>query len=749
MIVCAQITTQAQLIARASQIHLEWQKPKAKSRGRERIAMTPTDLNSKQADTGNSARHGSSIDAFLSDMVAGIARHHTLVRNLVLLLWLLVGGTFAAGYWYTERQQSFNDMKIIVAEELSVAQSRVERAPAGRASAIRRMAQRWVVQGGTPERLWYIDAQQYVDDYREIEALYWSDENDIVRYIVQRVPSLYVGDRVFLLDRNREAYETAIKTRTPYISSFFKYRSDPQKVGISVRYPLYINDQFKGFLGASINFNILFGNYLDDVMERGFYIDIHDDFETVNLETQPAEVPKTKYDQQTTISFGPREWTIRISPTAERIAALGNPGFDGILLGIITLSFVLALASWVSINLIVANNHLTAASAKAEMASRQKSRFLAAASHDLREPANAASLLLDTLALKVLSPDQKEILSHAQEALTYQKQSFDRILNLARLERGAIEPVKERVSLGALLERLQRSYDAVARSKGIELRVVPSSVIVETDPGLLERILSNFLSNALRHTLRGKVLIGCRRQGSSVSIQVHDTGQGVSSQKIHNIFQEFARGEEDVASAPATMHFGLGLYIVKQLSDLLGHKLDVHSVPKRGSCFCCVIPHAEFATFRTTQTVTALRQRPMETSHAAVASKTDIILIEDNEDTVRALTHAFTLLGLQAVSTASGHDALAKIAEGAWHPGFIVADYHLQDDMTGLEAVLAIRKRLGTYVPAVIVTGETSPDMLEQAAEAGLTVLHKPVRLEALLNEIRKTPAYRQASSAA
>ena len=299
------------------------------------------------------------------------------------------------------------------------------------------------------------------------------------------------------------------------------------------------------------------------------------------------------------------------------------------------------------------------------------------------------------------------------------------------------------------MERLQRSYIAVARSKGIDLRVVPSSVIVETDPGLLERILSNFLSNALRHTLRGKVLIGCRRQGSSVSIQVHDTGQGVSSQKIHNIFQEFARGEEDVASTPATMHFGLGLYIVKQLSDLLGHKLSVHSVPKRGSCFCCMISNAEFAIFGTTQTVTTLPQRPMETSHAAVSSKTDVILIEDNKDTVRALTHAFTLLGLRIESTASGHDALAKITTGAWHPGFIIADYHLQDDMTGLEAVLAIRERLGAHVPAVIVTGETSPNMLEQAAEAGMTVLHKPVRLEALLNEIRKSPAYRQAPSAA
>ncbi|WP_197711162.1 hybrid sensor histidine kinase/response regulator [Azospirillum brasilense] len=369
-----------------------------------------------------------------------------------------------------------------------------------------------------------------------------------------------------------------------------------------------------------------------------------------------------------------------------------------------------------------------AARAEAQRANSAKTRFLAAASHDLRQPFQAMELLTGVLAQRL--HDQTEnlaLLERVQEALHSGQALLHGLLDIATLEAGTVEPTISEFRMCNVVERLVREMSALAERKGISLGVTNCRRLVRSDPLLLERILRNLISNAIAHTERGRVLVGCRLSGAILRIEVWDTGPGIPLDQIDLIFEEFYQiGNPERNSRKG---LGLGLAIVRKTAELLGHRIGVKSALGKGTTFFVEVPLAQAET------------EPSETAEAQAqadfAGRT-IVVIEDEERQRGALSMFLESLGCQVIATSSATEAVSRVRKEGFLPDMVVSDFRLTERKTGLEAISAVRLAVGRHVPAVLVTGDTDPQRLRQAKRGGYTLLHKPFLPEDLkqaLNE--------------
>lgn len=364
------------------------------------------------------------------------------------------------------------------------------------------------------------------------------------------------------------------------------------------------------------------------------------------------------------------------------------------------------------------------ARAKAEHANRAKSRFLAAASHDLRQPLQAARLFIAALRNRTDDGANREIVDHIDDALASAESLLNALLDLSRLDAGALEPEITDMPIGPILRRLGISFGAQAVAKGVALRVVDCSARLRSDPVLLEDILRNLIANAVRYTTRGRILVGCRRRGRTLRIEVWDTGEGIPADQRAAIFEEFhqlGRPERD-----QTRGLGLGLAIVDRISRLLGHRIDVASTPGKGSIFAVEVALAKETA----------RERPPAAAREAASEASDlagraILVVEDGPRQRAGLALLFDDWGCRIETAPTLEAALAHI-EAGFEPDLVVTDFHLRDGTGGIAAIAALRRQLGRALPALIVTGDTEPGRRRVMRDHDLAVLYKPVGAQRL-----------------
>jgi signal transduction histidine kinase/CheY-like chemotaxis protein len=367
--------------------------------------------------------------------------------------------------------------------------------------------------------------------------------------------------------------------------------------------------------------------------------------------------------------------------------------------------------------------------ANAERANASRSRFVAAASHDLLQPLSAAKLFISSVGEEGLAPESREALDKAQNALLSVEGILGALLDISKLESGRAAVSVGPVPLARLLAQLNDEFGAIAAAKGLRLTVVPSRVTVQSDPAYLRRILQNLIGNAIRYTDRGRVLVGVRRRGGMVRIEVRDTGPGIPEEEQDNIFKEFHRLN---ARASASEGMGLGLAIVERACALLGHPLGLTSEIGRGTCFMVQVPLSE-------STVLTDSPRPAPSPRPSMQNRI-AFLVENDGDLRRAMGLLLEKWGVSVLDAASGEEALDLIEELGILPDCFIVDHNLGEGMDGLRFLDEVRARHGA-VPARIVTADRRPDLRAACAEAGVGLVMKPLDPRTLESFIAGLPA--------
>jgi signal transduction histidine kinase/CheY-like chemotaxis protein len=352
----------------------------------------------------------------------------------------------------------------------------------------------------------------------------------------------------------------------------------------------------------------------------------------------------------------------------------------------------------------------------AEHASAAKTTFLAAASHDLRQPVHALGLFIGALRRVVMPLEGQRLIEQIEESTVAMDGLFSALLDISQLDAGTVEVHRQSFPIGTLLERMCRDHEAEAVAKGLSLAWAPSTAVVDCDPVLLERILRNLLSNAVRYTNHGRVLVGCRRRGATISIQVLDTGPGIPPDQRDRIFQEYyqlGNPERD-----RTKGLGLGLAIVRRLAGLLGCKMTLRSRAGHGSCFEVSVPIA-------TGEIPASKDA-LEATSGALAH--GFIVVIDDELAIRnAMSALLAGWGHETIVVGSGDEAVRKLSSCEQRPDLIICDYRLRDGENGIRVIERLRSEYNEAIPAMLITGDTAPDRLAEAKASSLLLLHKPV----------------------
>ncbi len=368
---------------------------------------------------------------------------------------------------------------------------------------------------------------------------------------------------------------------------------------------------------------------------------------------------------------------------------------------------------------------------EAETATLAKSRFLAAASHDLRQPTNALGMFVARLAQLPHDEETRHLIANLEASVQAMQDLLDALLDISRLEAHSVKVSLRAFPLAELLEPLGSGLMPVAQEKGLRLRVRPTHVWVMSDPTLLSRILLNLVGNALSYTRQGGVLVAARpsRGGSHVRIEVWDTGIGIAPEHQQDIFKEFfqiANPERDRSKG-----LGLGLNIVDRTAKLLGCPLKLTSMPGRGTRFMIEVPVAPPGTSK-------LPLSPPEVLPAADLLGLQVLVIEDDSFSAQALSGLLVSWGCRVVAVDDLQGALAAVG-GDWAPQVLLSDYRLRQGETGIEAIRQLRLVLGRPVPAGLMSGDTDPALMQACRDANLPLLHKPVRpakLRALLRRL-------------
>jgi two-component system, chemotaxis family, CheB/CheR fusion protein len=367
---------------------------------------------------------------------------------------------------------------------------------------------------------------------------------------------------------------------------------------------------------------------------------------------------------------------------------------------------------------------LEAAKSEAERANMGKSRFLAAASHDLRHPLQTITLLQGMLEKRVHDEATLKLVRRLDDTVSTMAGMLDKLLDINQLEAGIVTPAITDFPVKRLLDELRTELTYHAATDGLDWRVVPSSLTVRSDPRLLEQIVRNLLSNAVKYTNNGKILLGCRRRGDKLRIEVRDTGPGIPELELQAIFEEFH--QLDNPARERSKGLGLGLAIVQRLADLLGHKIDVRSRLGAGSVFTIEVPlgRAEVADV------------PEHGQNESTSSGGTILVVEDDPAVRELLQLLLDDEGHGTLVAADGRKALELAAQGAV-PSLVIADYNLPNGLNGLEVIAGLRKQLQREIPAMVLTGDISTDTLREIAGHGCVHVNKPVRAKELTRHIQ------------
>ena len=371
---------------------------------------------------------------------------------------------------------------------------------------------------------------------------------------------------------------------------------------------------------------------------------------------------------------------------------------------------------------------LQIAKSEAERANLGKTRFLAAASHDLLQPLNAARLFVSALADLDHSKPNRGLINNIEVSLSAVEDLLAALLDISKLDAGAVVPERVDFPIASLLGPLVTEHQALAEDLGLALRSVPSRAVVRSDIRLLRSIIQNFLSNAIRYTRKGRILLGCRRRGTGLKIEIWDTGAGIPPDKFDEIFEEFR--QLDTAGGH-DRGIGLGLAIVKRAAKTLDLPIEVRSLVGKGSVFSVTVPigRKQPATVRRSAAPRPLGQfaDPM------------LLVIDDQRSILDGMQAMLAGWGCTAVVAASGEEAIGRLAELTRPPDLVIADYHLDAGTTGVTEIGRIRQVLGKPVPGIIITANNTPEVQALAQQHGLRLLRKPLnpaQLRALLTQL-------------
>ena len=376
------------------------------------------------------------------------------------------------------------------------------------------------------------------------------------------------------------------------------------------------------------------------------------------------------------------------------------------------------------------NEALMVAKDEAERANLSKTRFLAAASHDLLQPLNAARLSISVLSELQASEDARSLAGQIDQSLQTIEDLIKTLLDISKLDAGVVKPEARNFPLDEVLSVLEASFRPQAVAKGLKLKVRPCGLLVRSDPMLLLRVLQNLVSNAVRYTQEGGVLVGVRKSGAQCFIDVVDTGSGISESERDTIFEEFYRG----AAAAGGTHtgLGLGLAIVQRSVLALGHQLTLKSKLGKGSTFRVELQHMGVAPH-----MVDVRAKGPETAQDATGA---VVLLIENDHDVRDATAR--LLERWSCNTLTAHgiediEPLLRKLNGM--PDIVLADYHLDDGQTGIAALKEVRRLAGHDLPAVVLTADRSPAVAADVLAAGCELMHKPIKpaeLRALMTHL-------------
>jgi two-component system, sensor histidine kinase len=353
----------------------------------------------------------------------------------------------------------------------------------------------------------------------------------------------------------------------------------------------------------------------------------------------------------------------------------------------------------------------------AEVANVAKSRFLAAASHDLRQPLHALGLFVQALQETPLASRERQVIGNIRRSVDAMEELFNALLDISRLDAGVVQPHITTIPLASVFDRVRFEYAQIARQKRLSLVVMKTSLYVRTDPSLLGRLIRNLLSNAVRYTDQGGVVLGCRRTDNEVRVEVWDTGKGIPADLHEEIFGEFY--QLDNPERDRRKGLGLGLAIVERLARLLGYHVGLRSTVGKGSVFSITVPRGS-----------AEEYVPAESSPEASAfdlSHSLVLVIDDEAAVQEGMAALLRKWKCDVLTAGSGAEMLSKLVAVQRLPDLIVSDYRLRGTENGIQVVEMLRSEFNVDIPALLVTGDTAPDRLRDAEASGLPILHKPL----------------------
>jgi len=352
-------------------------------------------------------------------------------------------------------------------------------------------------------------------------------------------------------------------------------------------------------------------------------------------------------------------------------------------------------------------------------ANQEKTRFVASAAHDLRQPLHALGMFCATLEQRLLNTPEKPLVRNMMNAIEALEDSFGSMLDISRLDAGVVQTAPQTFPIRDTFRRLYQHFGGDAEARDLALRFRASRRVVRSDPLLLERVLANLVQNAMRYTRRGGVLVAARRHAKGIALEVWDTGVGIPADKLDMIFREFY--QIDNPERDRSSGLGMGLAIVHRLCNLLGHPLEVHSTVGRGSVFRVVVPAGD---------LNAVDVPPAEadTLPPRKTGTVTVLLIDDERAIREATRELLRPLQVDVVLAATIDEAVTLARDSAAQIDMILSDWRLRGQENGIDAVRAVRAVCGEATPAVLITGDTSPEMLKLAHESGLVILHKPLQ---------------------
>ncbi len=360
---------------------------------------------------------------------------------------------------------------------------------------------------------------------------------------------------------------------------------------------------------------------------------------------------------------------------------------------------------------------------QAEQANAAKSRFLVAANHDMRQPLQSLSLYTAALQGAGGAPERESICEEMSGAIQTMGHLLDALLDIENLEEGRVRVAHCDLAASDVLASIEREFRLPAQEKGVDLRVVPSSLGIRSDPLLLERIVQNLVSNAISYAPEGKVVAGCRPRGDRVRIEIWDNGVGVAENDLETIFEDYY--QVDNPARDRRKGLGLGLAIAQRIARLLDHEITVRSELGKGSVFAVDLPRAE--RLQVAAAAAAPARAPASARTQGALAGRGVVAIEDDPSILRGIEHLLGAWGAEVLACAAADEALARLASGEWRPNLLLVDYRLADGLNGIDAVEKIRALYGRPLPAIVMTGDTSASVTGAIRASGCYLAHKPL----------------------